>query len=41
VVADVERTGGTHEFQRRAHSGELYAGLHAPDDPRSRDRTAR
>lgn len=41
VVAEVERTGGTHEFQRRARSGEIYAGLHAPDDPRSRDRTAR
>lgn len=39
VVAEVAPTGGTHLFQQRARSGELYAGLLAPDDPRSRDRT--
>lgn len=39
VVADVEPTRGTHAFQQRARSGELYAGLLVPDDPRSRDRT--
>jgi predicted amidohydrolase len=39
VVADVAPTRNTHTFQQRARSGELYAGLLAPDDPRSRDRT--
>ena len=39
VVAEVEPTRGPHVFQQRARSGELYAGLLAPDDPRSRDRT--
>lgn len=39
MVTDVAPTRGTHAFQQRARSGELYAGLLAPDDPRSRDRT--
>ena len=39
AVADVVPSRGTHAFQRRARSGELYEGRYAPDDPRSRERT--
>ncbi|HYD09410.1 MAG TPA: carbon-nitrogen hydrolase family protein [Acidimicrobiales bacterium] len=40
VVADIDHalTGPGRDFHRLARTGELYAGRHAPDDPRSRDR---
>lgn len=40
VVADVHPHRGTHEFQRKARSGDLYARLLARDDPRSTNRTS-